>query len=309
MVPFSGRTNGRGFSRTSGGRGINFVVAATLFLCGGALTLSELEPAAVEPAREAMARMLTPIAVAGAGVADTLAGPLRSAWAWAGGVGGPGSVSADEDKRRSVLAARVADLERENSDLKALTGYVRSAKSALIAGRIVMRSSSPLSHTVVIDAGSASGVHEGLPVVAGGGLIGRVVQAYEDQASVMLLTDRLSRVPVAIGQGMARAVLVGAGEHPPRLEFVTPGAEIKAGDLVTTSGIGGVFPRGLSVGIVADGSGGPVVRLTAGEDDPLAAGVLLVDGPAYEAMATVSTRTQRILGQAMPQAKPGEGAK
>ena len=111
--------------------------------------------------------------------------------------------------------------------------------------------------------------------------MGRVIHVHANHASVMLLSDRLSRVPVSVGAKQSRGVLAGAGADLPKLEFIEAGSQIAAGDLVTTSGAGGVYPRGLAVGVVvADGgSGGLGVRvdLTAGRTDPLAVGILLTE--------------------------------
>ena len=272
------------------------LVFALVFTSGAALAFSELEPALVAPLRAALSG---PLAPAAAVIVDGVAAISGGLFALKDLLAAPFLTQprlAADDARRAVLEARIVDLERENRDLKALTRYSRAPKPQLVSARVVMSSASPLSQTIMLDAGRNQGVRGGHPVVAGDGLVGRVVQAYPNQSSVMLLTDRLSRVPVAVGAAQVHAVLAGSGDGSARLEFIGPGASIQPGDLVTTSGAGGVFPRGLGVGVVAQASTSQRVELTAWRDDPLAVGVLLLDGVAFD-----------VLDPAAAKVKPGPG--
>lgn len=261
--------------------------------CGTLLAVSALEPMSVAPLRAAIAAPLTPAVAVMASGAAAMAGLFATVLDLLAAPFSPPSRLSLNDARRTALETRILDLERENRDLKALTRYSRAPKPQIVSARVVMSSASPLAQTVVIDAGRNQGVRGGHPVVAGDDLIGRVVQAYSDQSSVMLLTGTLSRVPVAVGPAQVHAVLTGTGTASARLEFIGPGPAIQPGDIVTTSGAGGVFPRGLGVGVVgssdassqsADSSAHLRVDLTAGRDNPLAIGVLLLDGGAFDAL-------------------------
>ena len=289
-----------GFAKGSGGG--RWPMAGLFFAAGALLALSELEPAAVVPLRLTLAGYLAPVATMATDGATGLAGGIGAGWAaltppWKA----TGMVAGEA--RIAALQLRVADLERENRDLKALARYSSAGKTETVPARVVMSSGSPLAQTILIDAGSNQGVRPGYPVVTGDGLAGRVVAVFADQASVMLLGDRMSRVPVLVGAGQARAVLVGTGDGAGRLEFVGAGAQLAPGDLVTTSGAGGVFPRGLAIGVVGAGGVGGVgasgsnVELTAGRDDPLVVGVLLLDGGGYESIEQVTAKSERMLGQ------------
>jgi rod shape-determining protein MreC len=198
-----------------------------------------------------------------------------------------------EVARTAALTVRIQDLERENRELKALTRFAPYPKSAFLSAQIIMSSGSPLSRTILIGAGSAQGIKTGHPVVADDGLIGRILQVDTQSASVLLLSDRLSRVPVLIGAQQARAVLVGDGQSAAKLDFIGQGAPIAVGDLVTTSGTGGLFPRGLTVGIVVADGGGWRVELTAGRDDPIIVGVQLAETSPLDSPAPVSGKAER----------------
>ncbi|MEQ1696948.1 MAG: rod shape-determining protein MreC [Hyphomicrobiaceae bacterium] len=135
-----------------------------------------------------------------------------------------------ENARLTAQAARAVDLERENTELKRLAKFAGAPSIARVSARVVASSPSALSRTLLIDAGRNRGVRDGFPVVGGDGLLGRVVQAGDDMATVRLLSDRLSRVPVYIGRQQARGLLTGLGNGSPRLEFVAGGVAVDAGD-------------------------------------------------------------------------------
>lgn len=206
-----------------------------------------------------------------------------------------------EIARLSALAIKVDDLERENRELKRIAGFSAAPVEGRVTARVVARAPGPLSHTLLINAGRNQAVGVGNPVMGGDGLVGRIIQAQGDYASIMLLGDRLSRVPVEIGEKHVRAVLTGTGGASPRLEFVGPDAPIIPGDLISTSGLGGMFPRGLAVGqVVGDGAGWRVALI----GDPDAVGtvtVLLVDLPGLDGAAPRPIRGERQA--AVPRAK------
>ena len=264
------------------------------------LIVSRVDPNAVAPARGWIADLAAPVVTA---AAASLAPVSRALGTWR-----QPAPSSAEAARLASLEMRLQDLELENAGLKRLARYVRNAKPDLLAVRVLMSSASPLSQTVLVNAGRNQGVKGGFPVVSGDGLIGRIVQSYADQASVMLLTDRLSRVPVAIGTGQARAVLAGTGGPFPKLDFLPAGAAIAAGDHVTTSGIGGVFPRGLAIGVVAGDATGWRVELTGGRAGLMAAGILFFEAGVFEQTESSAGKTERPSRQAaVPSANPEPG--
>lgn len=251
-----------------------------------------IEPGLFEVWRGRLAGGVAPIVSAASVVME----PVNRGWAWASGslaalreAGELRAVTA----RLAETAARADDLARENEDLRKLARFAGAPGIPRVSARVVARSPGGLSRTLLIGAGRDQGIRDGFVVVGGDGLLGRVVQTNDGSASVMLLSDRLSRVPVYIGKAQVRGVLAGTGAGWPRLEFVPGGVAISEGDLVTTSGLGGVFPRGLLAGIVtADGSGWRV-QPTA-DETPFTVGVLQVEIPASD------------LGEAPPPLKRAE---
>lgn len=197
-----------------------------------------------------------------------------------------------ENARLMAAAARADDLERENAELRALARFAGAPGIPRLATRVIARSPGGLSRTLLIGAGRNHGIRDGFPVIGGEGLAGRVVQTHDDSASVMLLGDRLSRVPVYIGRQQARGVLAGTGAGLPQLEFLGGGSAIAEGELVTTSGLGGVFPRGLLVGMVVADRAGWRVRLAASET-LFTVGVLQVAIPSSDAGDVRNRKSER----------------
>lgn len=108
------------------------------------------------------------------------------------------------------------------------------------------------AQTVEIDRGSANGVKKGMPVVSGGGLVGRVIQVGAHQATVLELTDPTSRIGVRFPSGQLALAKGQGGGHRLLLELVAPSVPVHVGEVVTTAGLSkGLYPPGIPVGKVA----------------------------------------------------------
>lgn len=108
----------------------------------------------------------------------------------------------------------------------------------------------PYNQRIVIDKGQLKEIELGSPVVDAGGVVGQVTRVYPLSAEVTLLTDRDQNIPVLNTRTGARNIASGdilAGAPQIELKFVPAGADVKEGDLLTTSGIDGVYPAGLQV--------------------------------------------------------------
>ncbi len=119
----------------------------------------------------------------------------------------------------------------------------------MVTARVVSDARGPFSDARLIDAGSAQGVKVGNPAMSEDGVVGRVIGVTPNASRILLLTDVESRTPVVIDRSNARAILTGDGGPNPRLDFVRGVDPVKEGDVVLTSGDGGLYPRGLPVGV------------------------------------------------------------
>jgi rod shape-determining protein MreC len=145
--------------------------------------------------------------------------------------------------RLAGLALEVEELARGSGLAGAGTGFeLRPARVVHFDRRSHLR-------TMVIDAGPA-GARRDQPVVAEGGLVGRVVETSGRWAKVQLLTDRAAAAGVVIEGARRQGILRGAGPGRLEIDFVPRQTEIAAGDRVATAGIDGVYPRGLPVGVI-----------------------------------------------------------
>lgn len=147
-------------------------------------------------------------------------------------------------------------LEEENAQLRALNNVRLPPRTTFVAGDVIADSGGPFREAVLVNVGRSDQIEDGAAAVDGSGLVGRVVGVGERASRLMLLTDYSSRVPVVIQPGAKRAMLTGDGTPAPKLEFIDGSDRMKPGDLVETSGDGGVFPPDIPVGRVVATSGG-----------------------------------------------------
>lgn len=137
-----------------------------------------------------------------------------------------------------------------NERLKKLLELRNSLRAPSVAASVIGEDGSPWFKTIVIDRGSADGLREGLPVVAGDGVVGQLVKVAAGSSRVLLLTDHASSIAGVVQRSRARGVVKGKGGGRCFLDFTLREEDVKVGDIVITSGIGGVFPKGLPVGEV-----------------------------------------------------------
>jgi rod shape-determining protein MreC len=119
-----------------------------------------------------------------------------------------------------------------------------------VAANVIGEESAPWYRSIIIDRGSVDGLSEGMPVVATSGVVGRVIKVAPSSARVLLLTDHASSIAAIIQRSRARGVLKGKGGNACSLEFAIREDDVKVGDLVTASGIGGIFQKGTVLGEV-----------------------------------------------------------
>lgn len=127
----------------------------------------------------------------------------------------------------------------------------------LLAAQIVGLDPSIWFRTVIINKGVHDGVSKGMPVIAPEGIVGQVVAASYGYAKVLLLTDRSSAIDALVQRTRTRGIVEGEAKAYCHFKYVVRKAEISVGDTVVSSGLDGVFPKGLRVGSVMEISKGP----------------------------------------------------
>ncbi len=151
-----------------------------------------------------------------------------------------------------VSGARVARLEAaatENARLRAMLGVAEQGGLEVQLAPILDIDLDPTRQRLVLDAGSRQGVRLGQMVLDAGGLLGQVIAVQPGTATVLLLTDPDHAVPVEVARSGVRLVAYGRGDGI-ALANIARTADIRVGDVVQTSGLGGRFPPGFKVGTV-----------------------------------------------------------
>ncbi|MFQ5894208.1 MAG: rod shape-determining protein MreC [Nitrospinota bacterium] len=152
--------------------------------------------------------------------------------------------------RARVNAMGEARLRAER--LQALLAFKESQSLPALAARVVGWDATNWGKTVVVNRGGADGARPGMPVVAHAGVVGRIIKASDHYAQVLLLTDYRSAVDVLVQRSRASGVFVMRGAQRGALKYVSRDAELRVGDALISSGLGGVFPKGLMVGRITD---------------------------------------------------------
>ncbi len=159
-----------------------------------------------------------------------------------------------ERDRLMTEVALLREIEAENGELRSVLNYVKQAEKAPILAHVLASSPEAGTHTILLDKGSDDGVRMDVPIIAGDGIvIGKIFKLEKTTSLALLLTDSRSRLGVSI-QNAAKTQGIAQGKRGLSLEMrlIPQNEEIIAGNLVVTSGIEPLVPRGLVVGTVRD---------------------------------------------------------
>ena len=145
---------------------------------------------------------------------------------------------------------RAEILESENQQLRSVTGTVSDENRSLITARAVTAPGGSFAHTILIAIGNESGIAAGDPVVTSNGLVGIVYEVGRAYARVLMISDINARIPVMLASSSWPGLTIGRNGEYLELAFLPAEARPEVGELVLTSGHGGILPAGLAVGRV-----------------------------------------------------------
>jgi rod shape-determining protein MreC len=200
-------------------------------------------------ARGVMVEVTAPIAKLGTAITS----PFRAVGDWVEGLGASRERLDTLEAQNAELRARLAELEearQENERLRALVEFAEERKLAKLGAQVIRRPVSIWEGVIQLDRGSTDGVEPGMPVIAADGLVGQVAEVAPDSCTVRLITDQQSGVAAMIQSSRATGVLRGSVSGGLSLDFVDRAVLPVKGDVVITSGLGGVYPSGIVVGDV-----------------------------------------------------------
>ena len=139
---------------------------------------------------------------------------------------------------------------KEAQRLKKLLAFSDEHNYHFISARVIGREQAALSRTISIDKGLAHGLKTGMPVVAPPGLIGRLVDVSWHASRVLLFIDENSNIDAIVQRNRTQGIISGAGSRGMILKYISKTQDVKEGDVIVSSGMGGVFPKGLLIGQV-----------------------------------------------------------
>ncbi len=146
--------------------------------------------------------------------------------------------------------SRYQEMLLANERLQQLLNFQQSTDEPLLPARVIGWDSSGLFKSITIDKGKSDGLTVNMPVVNAEGVVGRVVSVSPSYSQVLLITDQNSAVDGLVQRSRGRGTLRGRGSSECYFDYVIKTCDVEAGDIIVTSGMGGVFPKGLSLGKV-----------------------------------------------------------
>ena len=188
---------------------------------------------------------------------------------WTGYIGLRNLKVENEALKRDLAAAQVAVQEQRaladrTHGLERLLDLREHLNLKTVAAEIIGAGATPDFRTLTIDKGTRDGVKADMAIIAPAGIVGRLVVPSLRSAKVQLLIDRNAAAGAIVERTRAQGVVVGGGDDRLRLEYVSEAFDVIVGDVVVTSGIDGIYPKGFIIGRVeaVERAGGAYKRIT-----------------------------------------------
>lgn len=182
-----------------------------------------------------------------------------------------------------MLKNQVRTLKAENKLLGQMLNYTPPPEASFVTAKIVAEEGDGFSHSLIAYTDNAEQVRKGQVVLGAESVVGRVESVSGSYVRVLLFTDINSKVPVILERNRIRGILSGDNTTVPKLMFTAAGADIKEGDMVVTSGVAGVFPTGLPIGVVSKITKGAIAVETISDIERLEY-IKIVDYGVYDGM-------------------------
>lgn len=142
------------------------------------------------------------------------------------------------------------ELKAENNRLKELLSLKERLSVDSVACRVIGREISNWTENLIVDKGSKDGLRKDMAVLANSAVIGKIAAAGRSSARVLLLTDPEMRISVISQRTRVEGLIYGIGRRRAIMKFIPKDADIKQGDIIVTSGLGGIYPGGILAGKV-----------------------------------------------------------
>lgn len=146
------------------------------------------------------------------------------------------------------VSTHAAQLAAENAQLRRLLGVSDNAAQSAVVVEVLYEPASAFNQRLVFNKGSSDGLAPGMPVIDEGGVVGQIVRVTPMTAEAALLTDEQVSIPVQLLRNGLRLIAFGGNsQNKVEVRYLTADADVREGDTLVTSGVGGLFPAGLPV--------------------------------------------------------------
>ncbi len=206
-------------------------------------------------------------------VSSGFAGGVQRIWRnyfWTVGARAENEQLKETVRRLSLLNNSYQEIQNENIRLRRLLALNDANSFKTIGARVVARTPSFLSNIIYINRGSSDGVFHDSPVLSGDGIVGRTILVTKHQSQVQLISNPDASMGVVIERTRTPGVLKGSGDIMLNLDYIGNSEEVNVGDIVLSSGLDGIYPKGLPIGKVVDSQKGKGVfrkiRVAPGAD-------------------------------------------
>ncbi|MBN2190865.1 MAG: rod shape-determining protein MreC [Candidatus Aureabacteria bacterium] len=148
----------------------------------------------------------------------------------------------------SILESREAAIE--NTQLRKLLEFKKRVPFQTIPAEVVGRDISNWNKTILINKGSKAGIRGNMVVVSGAGLVGNIIEVYEDVSRVLLINDVKSKCSAMIQETRDMGMISGDGAGGLKMSYISRNSEVEKDNIVVTSGMGGIYQKGLLIGSI-----------------------------------------------------------
>jgi rod shape-determining protein MreC len=157
----------------------------------------------------------------------------------------------DQIDQLNQRQSRMVELELENHRLAELLDLKEAMDLKMVGADVIGSDATGMARSLILGQGGSAGLQPGMGVIATGGVVGKLIATSRNASRVMLLSDHTCAIDAFVQRSRIRGIVTGQADDGVIMKYVERTADIKAGDGVVTSGLDGVFPRGLLIGYVS----------------------------------------------------------
>jgi rod shape-determining protein MreC len=157
----------------------------------------------------------------------------------------------DENRKLHNAIAGLKETEQENARLKKLLNFEEKFHFKSVLARVIAKDVSTEFRSIRLNRGESSGIRQNMAVVTDEGIVGRVWRTTPNTADVVTILDLISAVDAIVERSRARGIVEGLTDDTCQLKYALRTDDIQPGDVLISSGLGGIFPKGMTVGTVS----------------------------------------------------------